>query len=346
MILGIPSQSIIAQMSTTALGAVLSWGAIWLALPLLRRMALAQPVARSSHRIPTPQGAGMAIVLAAALCLAILAFSHAITAGWNGHVALLALALLTMAIVGGADDVQGLSVRIRLAAQAASAAAVVASLPDGIAIFSAAWLPLERILEAGFLLTTMNLVNFVDGLDEITVAHAVPALAGIAAIASTHALPVWILPLSTAACGGLIGFWPWNRHVAKVFLGDSGSLPLGLLLGYLLVVLAGSGFFAAAFLLCLCPLSDGAWTLFDRFRRGEKLTEGHRDHCYQRATKRGLGVRTVSHSVFGLCCLLALLAQTVGATAPLWQQAAFALLGLALTAALLRWLAAGWGGSR
>ncbi len=343
MTLGVPSQSIIAPMSIAAFATIVSWTAIFLMLPTLRQSALAHPVARSSHRIPTPQGAGTGIAIATAIAAsAFFMVSFGEESGFHPHVVILALSLAAMVLTGLLDDIQGLSVRIRLAIQFASAAAIITSLPTEIAVLPEG-LPrlVERIIEIGALLTFMNLVNFIDGLDEISIAHGAPAIAGVTIIAVVGSLPGWIMPLSAAALGALIGFWPWNRHVAKIFLGDSGSLPLGLLLGYLMIVLAGTGYWSSAALLCLYPLTDGAWTLFDRWRRGQNLTEGHRDHCYQRATSRGLAVTTVSRTVLALSCILALLAQVLSAHAPLWQHVAMAALGLGLTAVTLRWFATG-----
>ena len=56
--------------------------------------------------------------------------------------------------------------------------------------------------------------------------------------------------------------------MARLFLGDSGSLPLGLLLGYVVLLLLGRGFLAAAALICLYPLADGFWTLLRRLLAG------------------------------------------------------------------------------
>ena len=70
------------------------------------------------------------------------------------------------------------------------------------------------------------------------------------------ALPAHATVVALALCGALIGFAPFNRPVARIFLGDVGSLPIGLLLGWLLVLLAGSGHLAAAMMLPLYYLAD------------------------------------------------------------------------------------------
>jgi UDP-N-acetylmuramyl pentapeptide phosphotransferase/UDP-N-acetylglucosamine-1-phosphate transferase len=96
--------------------------------------------------------------------------------------------------------------------------------------------------------------------------------------------------------------------VAKLFLGDVGSLPIGLLLFWLLLQLAGSGHLAAAILLPLYYVADATITLMRRLVRGERITEAHRTHFYQIAVVRGFSVMTVAQSVFAVNLALAALA--------------------------------------
>ena len=67
-----------------------------------------------------------------------------------------------------------------------------------------------------------------------------------------------------------------------------GSLPIGLILFWLLLMLAGRGHFAAALLLPLYYLADATITLLRRCARGETIMQAHRSHFYQRATASGL----------------------------------------------------------
>jgi len=96
--------------------------------------------------------------------------------------------------------------------------------------------------------------------------------------------------------------------VAKVFLGDVGSLPIGLLLGWCLLELVQRQHFAAALLLPLYYLADATVTLFRRIARREQFWNAHRSHFYQRATDNGFPVLRVVSEVFGLNIGLALLA--------------------------------------
>jgi UDP-N-acetylmuramyl pentapeptide phosphotransferase/UDP-N-acetylglucosamine-1-phosphate transferase len=106
----------------------------------------------------------------------------------------------------------------------------------------------------------------------------------------------------------MLGFAYFNRPTAKLFLGDVGSLPIGLLTGWLLVLLAGEGHRAAALLLPLYYLADATLTLARRLMEGEKVWQAHRTHYYQRATARGFAVSEVIARVFAVNFALAVLA--------------------------------------
>jgi UDP-N-acetylmuramyl pentapeptide phosphotransferase/UDP-N-acetylglucosamine-1-phosphate transferase len=111
-----------------------------------------------------------------------------------------------------------------------------------------------------------------------------------------------------ALCGATIGFAFFNWPVAKLFLGDLGSLPIGLLLGWLLLVLAGNSGRAAAMLLPLYYLADSTITLLRRTANREVIWQAHRSHFYQRATDCGFRVIDVVARVFAVNLMLAALA--------------------------------------
>ena len=106
----------------------------------------------------------------------------------------------------------------------------------------------------------------------------------------------------------MLGFAPFNRPVAKIFLGDVGSLPIGLLVGWCLLQLAWHQQFAAALLLPLYYLADATVTLLRRMARGDPFWAAHRTHFYQRATDNGFSVWRVVSEVFALNIVLAALA--------------------------------------
>src|SRR5436305_1732032 len=79
--------------------------------------------------------------------------------------------------------------------------------------------------------------------------------------------------VAAALLGAMIGFAPFNKPVARLFLGDMGSLPIGLLLLWLLCQVAGKGHLAAAVLLPLYYVADATITLARRIANGERVWE-------------------------------------------------------------------------
>jgi UDP-N-acetylmuramyl pentapeptide phosphotransferase/UDP-N-acetylglucosamine-1-phosphate transferase len=274
--------------------------------PLMLRHALAQPNARSSHRIPTPQGAGIAVIAATLIAaFAVMTFAGASVMKIP---AIVFAATLFIAAVGLADDVHSIPVLPRLLLQAAAVAAIVFTAPESLRIVETLPLWLERglVLLAG--LWFVNLVNFMDGLDLMTAAEAVPISAAIALLGWLGEVPASTTIVAAALCGALLGFTPFNRPVAKIFLGDVGSLPIGLLLGWCLLQLAWHQQLAACVLLPLYYLTDATVTLFRRMIRREPFWAAHRSHYYQRATDDGFTVWQVIGGVFALNAVLATLA--------------------------------------
>jgi UDP-N-acetylmuramyl pentapeptide phosphotransferase/UDP-N-acetylglucosamine-1-phosphate transferase len=294
-------------------------------MPLLRRYALARPSARSSHRTPTPQGGGIAVLAATLICTAaaVLPAAQADPEALS-QVAAVGLAAVVLAVVGAWDDIRPLSAAVRLALQvlAVGAVVLVAGPDDRILPEESVPAAVEQALIVVAGVWFVNLVNFMDGLDWMTVAEFVPALAFFAVLAlAADDLPARFA-LGAALLGALLGFGVFNKPVARLFLGDVGSLPIGLLVGWLVLKLAGAGALAAAI------------TLVRRLAGREKVWQAHRTHFYQQATDNGFSVLEVSGSVFVLNVLLAGLAFLTLVAPPAAQVAALGV-GAALVAALL-----------
>lgn len=320
-------------LAVVLLAAIATSAGLILALrPLLVRYALARPNARSSHTAPTPQGGGIAVVTAA---LASLWLGLAL-AGLAGETQLagLTLAAAILALIGVVDDIRGLGPVPRLLVQAVAVGVVIATLPSDVRIVPL----LPPALEWALLLVGgvwfVNLVNFMDGIDWMTVAETVPIAAGAALLGLLGAVPLSAVLAALALLGATIGFAPFNRPVARLFLGDVGSLPIGLMLGWILMILATRGHFAAALLLPLYYLADATITLARRLSRREAVWQAHRTHFYQRATDGGFAVTEIVVRVFVLNIALATLA-LVSAIEP---DLRVDLATLALGGALVAWL--------
>lgn len=305
--------------------------------PLLQRYALARPNARSSHTVPTPQGGGIAVLAGAFLAIALAFGLSPVEAEAGRALLVVATGATVLAVVGAWDDIRPLPASLRLALQAACVGFVLFRAAPELRLFPE-FLPLaaERALALVAGIWFVNLVNFMDGLDWITVAGIVPLAAALALAGNAGVIDPATGWLAAALCGGLIGFAPFNRPVAKLFLGDVGSLPIGLLTAYLLYRLAGTGAFAAALILPLYHVADSTITLLRRLARGEKVWEAHRSHFYQQATVNGFSVRGVVGRVAVLNIVLAALAGFSIAWPGLWVQGACLALAAVLTGLLLR----------
>jgi len=257
------------------------------ALPaLLRRAAvLDRPNERSSHAMPTPRGGGIAVVSAVAAAWIVFWAAGVLS------VASLAIAagMLALAAVSWIDDLKGLPPGWRLIAQVAVVAMGLWALPAGL-LFQG-WLPPRFDAIAGALawIWFVNLFNFMDGIDGIAGSEAAAIGVGLVLIAGFGiGRDPGIAALGAVVAAAALGFLVWNWAPAKIFLGDVGSVPLGYVLGFLLLGLAARGWWKAALILPVYFLADATLTLLRRLARGERVWQAHREHFYQRAVQRGL----------------------------------------------------------
>ena len=302
------SLTALAACAIVLAAAVLSAALIVILGPWLANYAVAKPNPRSSHKLPTPQGGGIAVVgatiLVASGALLFLGIANASTP----PLLVILLAVLLIAAVGALADKRPIGAAPRLALQSFAVAAVLAVLPPELRIVPILPLWGERILLLIGTVWFVNLVNFMDGLDWMTVVEVVPITSALGVFGLLGYLPWQDTVIGLALCGAVIGFAFFNRPVAKLFLGDVGSLPVGLLLAWLLLLLAGNGAPEAALLLPLYYLADSTITLLRRAVRGETVWQAHRSHFYQRATDHGFRVIGVVGRVFMANLVLASLA--------------------------------------
>ena len=300
---------------------------------LRRRAILAEPNERSSHAAPTPQGAGLAVVPIILIAwLAGWLIDRNLAAGPEIAVVLIGAAVL--AAVSWIDDLRHLPEWIRLAVQAAAVAAAMTQFGDHNVIFQGLapdWL--DTLVAVFAWLWFINLFNFMDGIDGI--AGVESSCLGIGLVLLALLVPAtapapW-LGLSIAAA--VLGFLVWNWHPARIFMGDVGSIPLGFLLGWLLLSASANGLWAPALILPLYYLADASVTLFRRGLRGERVWRAHREHFYQKAVQNGRSHARVVLAVLAANLLLIALAMAA-VFAPILSLFA----ACAVTVALLWWM--------
>jgi Fuc2NAc and GlcNAc transferase len=262
---------------------------------VVRRMAIRKalldvPTDRSSHARPTPRGGGLGFVVTILATLTALGIQGAL----DRHLAFAAVPSgAVIAAIGLVDDRAGLSRGIRFLAHALCAIWVVCWIGPPVGFGFLAW-PVAVLA----LVWLMNLFNFMDGIDGIAAGTAFTTglAGGLVCLAAGSTGPAWI-GLVTAA--GALGFLPWNWMPARIFMGDVGSVFLGLMLGIAGLAAHNEGAVPAALwaLLLGTFLFDATLTLARRIARREEWRSAHRSHAYQRAVQSGLSHATVTAAV-------------------------------------------------
>jgi UDP-N-acetylmuramyl pentapeptide phosphotransferase/UDP-N-acetylglucosamine-1-phosphate transferase len=311
----------------------LGLAAMAMALRLFSGYAAAHPVERSNHVGSTPQVGGLVLVplfMLAMIAVPALGLQPTVFSSPS-----LLAALLILYATGLVDDRMPLGALPKLALQLVASAIAVFSLGD---VLQAMPVPLAVSAPLAFvtLVVLVNLANFIDGLDLMAVSTiGTPALSfgvlGVGGfIAAAYAPPAAVL------VGLLAAFAFFNRPKARAFLGDAGSLPFGLLVGVMTVVLATTLGPAAALLLPAYLLCDGLVTIARRLFKGENILAAHSSHVYQRAYRGGRGVYVVvlAATATGLVSGLALLSTAQAGLA--WQVAAV------LAVLVFWWLVSAW----
>ncbi|WP_158815094.1 glycosyl transferase [Methylocapsa sp. S129] len=304
-------------------------------IPFFRRAFLVTPGARSSHVEATPQGGGL-VVIPVAIVLTCAALTGMAGMRPDPFACSLIAALLLLMALGGWDDLAALNPGFRLVVQAGAAALALAVTPldfTGPIAFLAPAIVYACLLIG--MLWFINLTNFMDGIDLMSVTQFVPAFATVyLLLAGLAGAAQWVGALCLASAGGLLGFALLNRPRARLFLGDSGSLPLGLLGAIALLVVGNACGAVVALLPFLYYIADASVTLARRVLAGEKFWQAHRQHFYQRATRCGLSTWQVIARVAACNILLCALALLIAGRS-LGAQAAALALGVVIVALLM-----------
>jgi UDP-GlcNAc:undecaprenyl-phosphate GlcNAc-1-phosphate transferase len=280
--------------------------------PLVRRFAVRtgaidRPSDRKVHPKPTPTLGGLALYLGVFAGMAVsrvLPFFHQLHQSSSEPAAVL-LGGLVILVVGVYDDFRGTSAAAKVSGQVL-AAGILVLLGVQLLYF---WFPGQGILSLGsdlavpltvlWVVAMVNAVNLIDGLDGLAAGTvAIASVAFFAYIlvspggdaASTAAL------VSAIVAGVCIGFLPWNFYPARIFMGDSGSMLLGLMLAVATIsgvgrtATAPSGGDLAAFampvliplIVLALPFLDVMFAIVRRLRRGRPVTHPDKEHIHHR----------------------------------------------------------------
>lgn len=262
----------------------------------LRHQILDRPNSRSAHSTPIPRGGGSVIALLVSGTATVLLGAVEAPA----RQVLLAYIVSAAALAGMSwiDDIRSLTARLRLCLQSISSAVLIttawwsAVLPNSGPLFA-----VLTTMALWFWLTGWtNAFNFMDGIDGIAGTQA--ALVGLGWILTAPGSTTgWI---GAALVGASLGFLIFNWSPATIFMGDVGSAFIGYTIAALPIIARaearGSLLSGIAWTCVLAwPFCfDTSYTLVERWRKRENLTQAHRTHLYQRLVQTGLSHRTVA----------------------------------------------------
>jgi len=243
------------------------------------------PNERSLHDKPVPRTGGIALMAGVLSGWLLLQF-------WLWWIVLPALGLFVLSLV---DDVRNLSPKTRLIGHFIAALTAVAGAGVSLIWFIPALL---------FVVWMTNLYNFMDGSDGLAGGMALFGFGcyGVGAwMGGNEAFA--LLNFSVAAAA--LGFLFFNFYPARVFMGDAGSIPLGFLAATFGAWGWQMGYWPFWFpLLVFSPfVADATVTLLKRARRGERLSQAHRSHYYQRLVQMGWGHRNTALAEYALMLL-------------------------------------------
>jgi len=301
---------------------------------------LDRPAARRVHSKAVPRLGGVAIFIAFFIASRLFyspgpnqnPHANELTIYW-----LLIAAGTLMVIVHAYDDVVGLKPLPKLIAQTVAVLIILApwgtefngiliftfNNPFGIAPTGVPWyvqttlflfthdtviklIAIPAVLFTWFwIVGMMNTVNLIDGLDGL--ATGVVAIAALIITIISFVLQQYsIAILSAIFTGATLGFLPHNWNPAKIFMGDSGSMFLGL--GLAVLSIMGGAKIALALIVLGVPILDVAVVMINRIRRGQSPLHYDKTHLHYRLMATGLNARQICYLFYGLTFLFGLLA--------------------------------------
>lgn len=282
-----------------------------------------KPNERSAHAKDTLSSGGLAVMFALGVSVTIAVSSGKVLL----PLAVISLLLPTFIIsaIGGLDDWRSLPATPRLLGFFILAAWVMYLFGQSLTLSSGV---LIVFIVIG-LVWLVNLFNFMDGVDGLAAIQCIFAASALAVLAWLRGGPVGFPVFAGMIGGAYAGFLVFNWPPARLFMGDAGSLPAGLLLGALGLWLwqDGSVSVYAWFILMSPFLLDTSFTLVRRLVRGENIVKAHSEHIYQRLTRHFGGPARINA---GLIALHLLWLFPLAWLCVIGQQARWTFLALAL----------------
>lgn len=312
------------------------------------KFALAKVRERDVHKKPIPRVGGIAVFASfwiVVLGLVILnsnsiSFVKETILGIDKNLFGLFLASALWLIVGIYDDTKGLKPWLKLLTQIICGVLIVAfgvkiwwvSNPlGGLDIVLGAW---TYILVPIWIVLLMNVLNWFDGVDGLTPSVSVVTLVVLFLLAIDPSVnqPATAM-LCVVLAGVMAGFIPSNWNPAKIFLGDTGSGFLGLMLATFAIISGAK--LATAFLVLGIPIIDALIVIFERIRHKKSIFSADKSHLHHRFLAAGFSPKqtTITLAIISaLFGIVALRSQTAGKfQAILWLVGLMAIILIGLS---------------
>jgi len=346
--------------------ALISCGLTYYVKALAQKFKLADyPSPRKIHTKPTPRLGGVAIVLAFFIVivgyeLASTRLNFAPFKVWffDKHLLGAVLGAIILLIVGIWDDIRGIKPWKKLFWHFVAASFVVLfgigidylRIPGGGHIdLNSLMIPVTFLGKYHFtyavfgdtltilwIVLLINTLNFLDGLDGLASGVSIIAAISIFFLSLSLGQPGAAL-LAAIFAGSVSGFLPWNFNPARIFLGDSGSMFLGYMLGVLSVIAGGK--VATALLILGIPLLDVVWVVLRRIFKGQNPFTADKFHLHHRLLAAGLTQRQAVIILYIIAAVFGIIAVLAGTTEKIqalwWLLALMAALVIALL--ILEW---------
>ncbi len=271
----------------------------------IKKSLVAEVNERSSHSVPTPHGGGIAIAVTWFVGLSYLFFRGEIVSSL--YYALMVGAIL--AVVSYLDDLYELSPKVRLITQSSVAVGGLVALGGlsslDFGLFSIENQVITNIIAFVAIIWFINLYNFLDGIDGYAGSEAIfLGVAGFLLFGGGHFLVLIV---------SVLGFLVWNWHKAKIFMGDVGSTLLGYNVAIFAIYYANENPLNLWVWIVLFGVFwfDATYTLLKRYLNGEKLSQAHKKHIYQRLTQAGFSHDRVVFMAMGVNVVLFALAYVI-----------------------------------
>jgi len=294
-----------------------------------------KPNARKVHVKPVPILGGLAIFISFIITSFIINPSH------NVHSALL-LGSAVIILIGIIDDVYQLSPKAKLLGQIVAAAIVIFFGDVSVHYIN---LPLGGVLEFGifsipitfiWIIGVTNAINLIDGLDGLSAgvsAIALIAISGMAFIMQDF----YVFAIALILVGSILGFLPYNFHPAKIFMGDTGAL----FLGYMIGVLSLLGFKNVTFISFIVPIfilgvpiSDTLFAIIRRLVNRQPISAPDKSHLHHCLLNLGFTHRQTVILIYSISAMFAMFAFIFSMTT-LWGSILIILLVLLLLELLI-----------